>query len=95
MQCYKYWPDFMDGDAEYDLMNVMLKEEMNEGSYVERSFTITKKGFKPKTVHQLQYIAWNEESNPKNCEDLLIFIQNVKEKYTTQTLDGPIVVHCR
>ncbi len=58
MHCYKYWPEFVNGNAKYGTVNVTLSEEIDEGSYNDRTFTITKEGYKPRTVHHFhQYTA--------------------------------------
>ncbi|XP_066883538.1 receptor-type tyrosine-protein phosphatase C isoform X1 [Kogia breviceps] len=99
--CSQYWEE---GKQTYGDVEVYMKDTNKSGAYIIRAFELRHSKRKdPRTVYQYQFNNWNGEELPVEPKDLILMIQNLKQKLPKKnSTEGnkfhrnvPLLIHCR
>ncbi|XP_076819208.1 receptor-type tyrosine-protein phosphatase alpha-like [Clavelina lepadiformis] len=89
-----YWPERVDEEVTYDHVTLVMEEEENiSDNLIRRNFTASaeKHGIGSKSVIQLDYDGWSEDSAPSNGSEIIQLIESAQELIKRQ---GVMLVHC-
>ncbi|XP_033704617.1 receptor-type tyrosine-protein phosphatase C isoform X2 [Tursiops truncatus] len=98
--CSQYWEE---GKQTYGDIEVHMKDTNKSSAYTIRAFELRHSKRKdPRTVFQYQFHNWNGEELPVEPKDLILMIQNLKQKLPKNSTEGnkfhrnvPLLIHCR
>uniref|UniRef100_A0A8D0ZQV3 Receptor-type tyrosine-protein phosphatase C n=1 Tax=Sus scrofa TaxID=9823 RepID=A0A8D0ZQV3_PIG len=99
--CAQYWED---GKQTYGEVEVHMKDTNKSSAYTLRAFELRHSKRKdPRTVYQYQFHHWNAEELPAEPKELILMIQNLKQKLPKKnSMEGnkyhrnvPLLIHCR
>nr|XP_020765701.1 receptor-type tyrosine-protein phosphatase C isoform X1 [Odocoileus virginianus texanus]XP_020765702.1 receptor-type tyrosine-protein phosphatase C isoform X1 [Odocoileus virginianus texanus]XP_020765703.1 receptor-type tyrosine-protein phosphatase C isoform X1 [Odocoileus virginianus texanus] len=99
--CAQYWEE---GKQTYGDVEVHMKDTNKSSAYTVRAFELRHSKRKdPRTVYQYQFNNWNGEELPAEPKELVLMIQNLKQKLPKKnSAEGnkhhrnvPLLVHCR
>ncbi|XP_065792401.1 receptor-type tyrosine-protein phosphatase C isoform X2 [Muntiacus reevesi] len=99
--CAQYWEE---GKQTYGDVEVHMKDTNKSPAYTVRAFELRHSKRKdPRTVYQYQFNNWNGEELPAEPKELVLMIQNLKQKLPKKnSAEGnkyhrnvPLLVHCR
>ncbi|XP_043340898.1 receptor-type tyrosine-protein phosphatase C isoform X4 [Cervus canadensis] len=99
--CAQYWEE---GKHTYGDVEVHMKDTNKSSAYTVRAFELRHSKRKdPRTVYQYQFNNWNGEELPAEPKELVLMIQNLKQKLPKKnSAEGnkyhrnvPLLVHCR
>ncbi|CAI9179919.1 unnamed protein product [Rangifer tarandus platyrhynchus] len=99
--CAQYWEE---GKQTYGDVEVHMKDTNKSSAYTVRAFELRHSKRKdPRTVYQYQFNNWNGEELPAEPKELVLMIQNLKQKLpkknsaegTKYHRNVPLLVHCR
>uniref|UniRef100_A0A8C0AF73 Receptor-type tyrosine-protein phosphatase C n=1 Tax=Bos mutus grunniens TaxID=30521 RepID=A0A8C0AF73_BOSMU len=99
--CAQYWEE---GKQAYGDVEVHMKDTNKSSAYTVRAFELRHSKRKdPRTVYQYQFNNWNGEELPAEPKELVLMIQNLKQKLPKKnSAEGnkyhrnvPLLIHCR
>uniref|UniRef100_A0A8C9BJ94 Receptor-type tyrosine-protein phosphatase C n=1 Tax=Phocoena sinus TaxID=42100 RepID=A0A8C9BJ94_PHOSS len=99
--CSQYWEE---GKQTYGDVEVHMKDTNKSSAYTIRAFELRHSKRKdPRTVFQYQFNNWNGEELPVEPKELILMIQNLKQKLPKKnSTEGnkfhrnvPLLIHCR
>ncbi|XP_047610848.1 receptor-type tyrosine-protein phosphatase C isoform X6 [Phacochoerus africanus] len=99
--CAQYWED---AKQTYGEVEVHMKDTNKSSAYTLRAFELRHSKRKdPRTVYQYQFHNWNAEELPAEPKELILMIQNLKQKLPKKnSMEGnkyhrnvPLLIHCR
>ncbi|XP_044798569.2 receptor-type tyrosine-protein phosphatase C isoform X2 [Bubalus bubalis] len=99
--CAQYWEE---GKQTYGDVEVHMKDTNKSSAYTVRAFELRHSKRKdPRTVYQYQFNNWNGDELPAEPKELVLMIQNLKQKLPKKnSAEGnkyhrnvPLLIHCR
>ncbi|XP_057584469.1 receptor-type tyrosine-protein phosphatase C isoform X2 [Hippopotamus amphibius kiboko] len=99
--CAQYWEE---GTQTHGEVEVHMMDTNQSSAYTIRAFELRHSKRKdPRTVYQYQFNNWNGEELPPEPKELILMIQNLKQKLPKKnSTEGnkyhkhaPLLVHCR
>uniref|UniRef100_A0A8C3WZS6 Receptor-type tyrosine-protein phosphatase C n=1 Tax=Catagonus wagneri TaxID=51154 RepID=A0A8C3WZS6_9CETA len=99
--CAQYWEE---GKQTYGEVEVHMKDTNKSSAYTLRAFELRHSKRKdPRTVYQYQFHNWNAEELPAAPKELILMMQNLRQKLPKKTsTEGnkyhrsvPLLIHCR
>uniref|UniRef100_A0A8C6CYM1 Receptor-type tyrosine-protein phosphatase C n=1 Tax=Moschus moschiferus TaxID=68415 RepID=A0A8C6CYM1_MOSMO len=99
--CAQYWEE---GKQTYGDVEVHMKDTNKSSAYTIRAFELRHSKRKdPRTVYQYQFNGWNGEELLAEPKELVLMIQNLKQKLPKKnSTEGnkhhrnvPLLIHCR
>ncbi|XP_055274939.1 receptor-type tyrosine-protein phosphatase C [Moschus berezovskii] len=99
--CAQYWEE---GKQTYGDVEVHMKDTNKSSAYTVRAFELRHSKRKdPRTVYQYQFNGWNGEELLAEPKELVLMIQNLKQKLPKKNAaEGnkhhrsvPLLIHCR
>ncbi|XP_069400429.1 receptor-type tyrosine-protein phosphatase C isoform X1 [Ovis canadensis] len=99
--CAQYWEE---GKQTYGDVEVHMKDTNKSSAYTVRAFELRHSKRKdPRMVYQYQFNNWNGEELPAEPKELVLMIQNLKQKLPKKNSpegnkyhrNVPLLIHCR
>ena len=92
-KCMLYWPENIGDSVAYGVVNVSLQKEEEFVDYTVRDLIVSGVSNRKIRTKQFHYTAWSDHNTPQLYNNLLAFIQVVKER-ERKISSSPILVHC-
>ena len=92
-KCTQYWPSNVGESIEHGSVHVCLQKEEIFPNYITRDLLVSGVCNRKIRTRQYHYTAWSDHNVPQSYNDLLEFIQTVKNR-ERKISSNSIAVHC-
>lgn len=92
-KCTQYWPSNIGESIEHGSVHVCLQKEEIFSDYIVRDLLVSGVCNRKIRTRQYHYTAWSDHHVPQSYNDLLTFIQTVKNRERKKGISS-VVVHC-
>ncbi|KAI6660505.1 Receptor-type tyrosine-protein phosphatase alpha-like [Oopsacas minuta] len=93
IKCTQYWPDKVGDSDQHGEVHVCLQKEERYPNYIVRELLVSGVSNRKLRTRQYHYTAWSNQNIPRLYNNVLSFIQTVKNR-ERKISSTSILVHC-